>query len=42
MKLNVGVPKSMKVAAMVQPWEDPLTGDDVGQLMAEADALGFN
>ena len=42
MKLNVGVPKSMKVAAMVQPWEDPLSGDDVGRLMAEADALGFN
>ena len=42
MKLNVGVPKSMKVAAMVQPWEDPLTGDDVGSLMAVADALGFN
>ena len=42
MKLNVGVPKSMKVAAMVQPWEDPLTGDDVGRLMAEADTLGFN
>lgn len=42
MKLNVGVPKSMKVAAMVQPWEDPLVGDDVGSLMAVADALGFN
>lgn len=42
MKLNIGVPKSMKVAAMVQPWEDPLTGDNVGQLMATADELGFN
>lgn len=42
MKLNIGVPKSMKVAAMVQPWEDPLSGDDVGSLMAAADALGFN
>ena len=42
MKLNVGEPKSMKVAAMVQPWEDPLSGDDVGNLMAQADLLGFN
>jgi probable F420-dependent oxidoreductase len=42
MKLNVSVPKSMKVAAMVQPWEDPLSGDDVGNLMAQADSLGFN
>ena len=42
MKLNIGVPKSMKVAAMVQPWEDPLSGNDVGNLMAQADALGFN
>ena len=37
MKLSVGIPKSMKVAAMVQPWEDPLTGSDVGELMAVAD-----
>ena len=42
MKLNIGVPKSMKVAAMTQPWEDPLNGSDIGTLMAEADALGFN
>lgn len=42
MKLNVGVPNSMKVAAMVQPWEGALNGADVGRLMAAADALGFN
>jgi probable F420-dependent oxidoreductase len=42
MKLNVGVPNSMKVAAMVQPWEGALSGADVGRLMAAADALGFN
>ena len=42
MKLNVGVPKSMKVAAMTQPWEEPLVGNDVGALMAVADELGFN
>ncbi len=42
MKLNVGVPNSMKVAAMVQPWEAALDGSDIGRLMAAADALGFN
>jgi probable F420-dependent oxidoreductase len=42
MKLNVGVPNSMKVAAMVQPWEGALNGAGVGRLMAAADALGFN
>ncbi|MBB35891.1 MAG: LLM class F420-dependent oxidoreductase [Hirschia sp.] len=42
MKLNVGVPNSMKVAAMVQPWEGELNGADVGHLMAVADDLGFN
>lgn len=42
MKLNVGVPNSMKVAAMVQPWEGALNGADVGRLLAAADALGFN
>jgi probable F420-dependent oxidoreductase len=42
MKLNVGVPNSMKVAAMVQPWEGKLNGADVGSLMAKADELGFN
>ena len=30
MKLSIGIPKSMKVAAMIQPWEDPLGGSDVG------------
>jgi probable F420-dependent oxidoreductase len=42
MKLNVGVPNSMHVAAMVQPWEFALTGADVGRAMAIADDLGFN
>ena len=30
MKLNVGVPNSMKVAAMIQPWEGKLSGHAVG------------
>jgi hypothetical protein len=42
MKLNIGVPNSMKVAAMVQPWEGKVDGAGVGRLMAAADALGFN
>ncbi len=42
MKINVGVPNSMHVAAMVQPWEFALTGADVGRAMAIADDLGFN
>jgi probable F420-dependent oxidoreductase len=42
MKLNVGVPNSMHVAAMVQPWEYALTGADVGHAMHIADALGYN
>ena len=42
MKINVGVPNSMHVAAMTQPWEHALTGPDVGELMGVADALGFN
>ncbi len=42
MKINVGVPNSMHVAAMVQPWEYALTGSDVGDAMALADSLDFN
>lgn len=42
MKLNIGVPNSMHVAAMVQPWEFALVGDDVGRAMSIADDLGFN
>lgn len=42
MKLNVGVPHSMHVKAMVQEWEYELVGPEVGELLAEADALGFN
>jgi hypothetical protein len=29
MKINLGVPNSMHVAAMVQPWEYALTGADI-------------
>ena len=39
MKLNVGVPNSMHVAAMTQPWEHALTGEDIGKAMALADEL---
>lgn len=42
MKLNVGVPNSMHVAAMTQPWEYALTGDDIGHALQVADDLGFN
>ena len=42
MKINIGVPNSMHVAAMVQPWELALTGADVGRAMSIADGLGFN
>lgn len=42
MKLNVAVPNSMHVAAMVQPWEYALTGADIGRAMRVADALGYN
>lgn len=42
MKLNMGVPNSMHVKAMVQPWEFALAGSDVGDLIAEGDRLGFN
>lgn len=42
MKLNVGVPNSMHVAAMTQQWEHALSGVEIGELMGAADALGFN
>lgn len=42
MKLNVGVPNSMHVAAMVQPWEYALTGADIATAMKTADELGYN
>jgi probable F420-dependent oxidoreductase len=42
MKINVGVPNSMHVAAMVQPWEYALDGAQIGQAMALADSLGFH
>ena len=41
MKLCINVPKSMKLAAAPQPWEDPLTGADVGELMTAVDKMGF-
>src|ERR1700760_2109192 len=42
MKLNIGVPNSMHVAAMTQPWEHQLGGEDIKSVMALADKLGFN
>ncbi len=42
MKLNVGVPNSMHVAAMVQPWEYSLTGTDILTALKAADMLGYN
>jgi probable F420-dependent oxidoreductase len=42
MKINIGVPNSMHVAAMVQPWEYALAGEDVGKAMGFADSLGFH
>lgn len=42
MKLCVGVPNSMHVAAMTQPWEHALDGADIGRAMALADSLGFH
>lgn len=42
MKLNVGVPNSMHVAAMVQEWEYALTGEMIGDAMKAADELGYN
>ncbi len=42
MKLNVVVPNSMHVRAMVQPWEYALTGPDIADALAYADELGFH
>lgn len=42
MKINVHVPNSMHVAAMIETWEHALTGDDVGRAMVLADELRFN
>ena len=42
MKINIGVPNSMHVAAMSQPWEYALTGSDIAKALQKADALGFN
>ena len=42
MKLNIGVPNSMHVAAMTQPWEHSLSGADIARALAVADRLGFH
>ena len=42
MRLNIGVPNSMHVAAMTQPWEHSLSGADIGRALAVADKLGFH
>ena len=42
MKLNIGVPNSMHVAAMTQPWEHALSGADIGRALQIADELGFH
>jgi probable F420-dependent oxidoreductase len=41
MKLNIPIPNSMHVAAMTQPWEYALGGEDIATAMALADELGF-
>jgi probable F420-dependent oxidoreductase len=41
MKLNIPIPNSMHVAAMTQPWEHALRGEDIASAMALADDLGF-
>ncbi|MDB6060580.1 MAG: class F420-dependent oxidoreductase [Verrucomicrobiaceae bacterium] len=41
MKINIGVPNSMHVAAMSQPWEYSLVGSDIANILEKADALGF-
>jgi len=41
-KICIGVPNSMHVAAMTQPWEHALTGADIGRAMALADQLGYH
>jgi probable F420-dependent oxidoreductase len=40
-KINIGVPNSMHVAAMTQPWEHALSGADIGLALRLADQLGF-
>jgi probable F420-dependent oxidoreductase len=40
-KINIGVPNSMHVAAMTQPWEHALSGADIGRALRLADQLGF-
>lgn len=41
MKFDIGVPNSMHVKAMTQPWEHELTAAEVGEAMRLADTLGY-
>lgn len=41
MKIDIGVPNSMHLAATTQKWEYGLSGKDVGDLTQLADELGF-
>lgn len=42
MKIDIVVPNSMHVAAMTQPWEHALRGEDIGRALQAADRLGFH
>ena len=42
MKLDIVVPNSMHVAAITQPWEHALSGEDIRHALRIADALGFH
>lgn len=41
MKINLSVPNAMHVAAMTQSWQYTLSGQQIGELVALADELGF-
>lgn len=41
MKISMRVPGTMKVAAMIQPWEAELTTDQICEAVQLADELGF-
>lgn len=42
MKIGIGTPNSMHLAATTQPWEYALTGHELGELTSIADRLGFH
>ena len=42
MKISITVPNSMHVAAFNQPWEETLSGAQIGRVMGAADRLGFH